>query len=120
MNKKLVHLLGTLLLIGLCQSSPATPGEAPLIQRVEVDPVKWCLVISGANFGDSAPLVALGGTTLRVKHISAGQLVATLPADVRPATYRLVVADARDGTKADTFLLEISPAFLYRSHPRGH
>lgn len=121
MRQKLIPILGMVLFISLCQYSMGVGASTPtpLIQRVEIDSRQRHLVISGSNFGDTAPLVALGGETLSVKRFSAEQVVAALPSGVRPATYRLMLTDARDATKSDSINLEISPSSLYRNTPRG-
>lgn len=119
MSKRTTQLL--FILAGLVASfggfavgggSVASP-LSPVILSAEPDFQQSVLVIRGAHFGTSVPTVHLADTTLEVKSASSDQIKATLPADVRPATYRLMVT-AKNGR-----YLVTSEAFnvgLYRRH----
>lgn len=122
MFKDRVQIVAMALTVALWQPAWAEPATAsairpPEITRVEIDAAKWRLVISGANFGDDAPAVRLGGQTLSIASASANRIVAGLPSAISPATYRLTLTDARDVSKTDSIDVQLSQ--LYRNTPRG-
>jgi hypothetical protein len=65
-----------------------TPG-LPVINEASV--ADGLLAISGQNFGNTPYSVFLGNTTLTVKTWTGTQIVATLPSNVTPGTYPLIV-----------------------------
>jgi hypothetical protein len=74
---------------------------APVILSATADLDQSTLVISGHYFGSTAPTVRLANQVLEVQRVSTDEIVARLPADIRPATYRLTVT-ARHGARAIT------------------
>jgi hypothetical protein len=79
-----------------------SPGPVlPVILSVAADFKQQTLVISGRQFGSSLPTVRLANTLLTVKTASTERIVASLPAGIQPATYRLTVT-AQDGRRAMT------------------
>jgi len=78
---------------------------APVILSVAPDVKQRTLVISGERFGATTPIVRLANRILEVKSASASRIVAGLPADVRPATYRLTVTvmNGRREVSSDAF-----------------
>ena len=68
-------------------------GVVPVVVRADVDPLEPDrLVIRGKHFGvKSAPTVLLASIPLDVLSFSDEQIVARLPIDAPPASYRLQV-----------------------------
>lgn len=63
----------------------------PVIVSTMVDFKENVIVITGHNFGSTPPIVRLADQVLQVKSYAANQVVASLPAAIPPATYRLTV-----------------------------
>lgn len=74
---------------------------SPMILSVATDFKQQTLIISGQYFGASMPTVRLANAVLTVKTASTDRIVASLPAGLPPATYRLTVT-AQDGRRAVT------------------
>lgn len=100
----------TLILLALAPHAGAggrgrTPP--PVIESVEVDPVQHRLTLSGSYFGGTAPLLILGKHRLEVSESTQTQVVAKLPIQLRPATYRLSVNNTQSSTEATSLYLQI-------------
>ncbi len=78
-----------------------------MILSAKVDTVQRRLVISGASFGRPPPTVTLGGQALSVVSFSPTEAVASLPADMEPATYLLTIKDAQNPRAANPVDLQI-------------
>jgi hypothetical protein len=82
-------------------------APAPVILSAKVDTVQRRLVISGVYFGRLPPTVTLGGQALSVVSFSPTEAVASLPADIDPATYLLTIKDAQNPRPANSVDLQI-------------
>lgn len=100
-----------LLAIGITACGYATAGGRPspgamppTIVKVAMDARKNALIITGWNFGSTSPTVRLADEVLDVKSFSDNRVVASLPANIEPATYRLTVtATGRNRLTSDVF-----------------
>lgn len=112
MNKQISYIIATVLMLALGQSVGAI-GRAtsdPVILSAELDIGQHHLIISGKHFGKTAPLVTIGGHRLEVSEFSPEQVVVTLSANLRPATYRLSVSNTQDPGRATFMYLQIPAA----------
>jgi len=74
-------------------AGPGTPRVAtPVILSTSVDFDDKVIVITGKEFGKTEPKVRLANHVLTVRSFTDGQVVANLPTDIPPATYRLTVS----------------------------
>jgi type VI protein secretion system component Hcp len=74
------------------------------ITRALADQEQELLTIRGFNLArHSAPKVTLGGLQLTVSSFSPTELLAVLPADFPPGSYRLVVSRGHESKRIDTF-----------------
>ena len=91
-RKKLNRLFSLVVMVGVfCTVSSAladTPG-LPVIYEASV--ANDLLTISGQNFGMTPYSVLLGNSKLTVNTWTGTQIVATLPQNVTPGTYPLIV-----------------------------
>jgi hypothetical protein len=78
------------------------PAE-PVILSTEVDLGNSLMTISGWNFGNSAPIVRLGGQIVMVESFSPTQIVIRLPSDIRLATYLLTVSTTGPASLSGAF-----------------
>jgi hypothetical protein len=106
------HLVATTLffLAWAPHAGAGRPGgmPAPVIESVEVNPVQHRLTLTGHFFGGVTPVLTLGKHQLEVSEATPTQVVAKLPRQLRPATYRLSVNNAPTTTEAVSFYLHIS------------
>jgi hypothetical protein len=89
----LIIIIGLTMLgqsVSAVQLRPRPPE--PVILSTAVDSKNELMTISGWNFGNSAPIVRLGGQIVVVESFSPTEIVVTLPSDVRLATYLLTVS----------------------------
>ena len=105
----------TLLLLALTAGSGAvgdekSNGHKPEISSVVVDVPNHRVTIRGEDFGQSKPDVTLGNRTLMVVSASAEQVVAVLPGDVGPGTYRLTLSKTPGHGLTDEFEVTIGAA----------
>ena len=70
---------------------PVPPAVLPVIIKTLVNPKENVMVISGRNFGSTAPIVRLADYILDVRRFSEQEIVVSLPRDTQPATYTLTV-----------------------------
>lgn len=94
--------------------SPAGAGgqgstPTPVVESVEIDPVGHRLNLSGRHFGSTAPLLMLGAHRLEVSESTQTQVVAKLPAQLRPAIYRLTINNLRPPSEATSLYLQFPP-----------
>jgi hypothetical protein len=80
---------------------------APVIESAEIDPVQHRLTLTGNFFGGSTPVLTLGKHRLEVSESTPTQVVAKLPLHLRPATYRLLINNAKSSTDAAKLYLQI-------------
>ena len=72
-----------------------SPGSAPpVIAKVAMSANENAIVITGWNFGGTAPTVRLGEYVLDVKTFSDNRVVAGLPPHLEAATYRLTLTSS--------------------------
>jgi hypothetical protein len=85
------------------------PGStpAPVIESAEIDPVQHRLTLTGNFFGGSTPVLTLGKHRLEVSESTPTQVVAKLPLHLRPATYRLLINNAKSSADATSLYLQI-------------
>jgi len=114
MLKQTVGMIGAILMAVHMQTAGAgglrTPTPIPMILSVETDSAAQHLIIAGQKFGSHPPGVTLGGRTLTVSKHSPTQVVADLPADLRPATYLLTVSDKQGRSYANSLYVQIALA----------
>lgn len=102
-----------LIIIGLATSGYASaaggrgnPGPiSPYIVKTSVDTKEKTLIITGRNFGASAPTVMLSDQVLEVKRFSDNEVVASLPRQLASATYGITVTTngARNRVSSNVF-----------------
>jgi hypothetical protein len=74
-------------------AGPGTPRvPTPVILSTSVDFDDRVIVITGKEFGKTEPKVRLANHVLTVRSFTDARVVANLPADIPPATYRLTVS----------------------------
>lgn len=85
------------------------PGNtpSPVIDSVELDTAQHRLTLTGNFFGASTPLLTLGKHQLEVSTSTPTQVVAKLPLNLRPATYRLVINSTPSSAEATSLYLQI-------------
>lgn len=90
-------------------ASAGRPGStpAPVIESAEIDPVQRRLTLTGSFFGGSTPVLTLGKQRLEVSESTPTQVVAKLPLDLRPATYRLLINNTKSSADATSLYLQI-------------
>lgn len=64
---------------------------SPTIVKTAIDAKESVLVITGRHFGTVTPTVTLADVVLDVKRFSEYEVVASLPRDLAPATYAVMV-----------------------------
>lgn len=74
----------------------------PLIMKTAVDVQKNLLVITGRNFGTTAPTVTLADQALQVQHFSEHEVVANLPPRLTAATYGVTVTVSSGRNRASS------------------
>lgn len=82
----------------------------PVVDSVEVDPVLRHLTLSGKYFGGTKPQVMLGRHQLEVRESTPTHVVARLPAQLRPATYRLSVNNTQAPSEPTSLYLQVLAA----------
>lgn len=107
-----------LIIIGLATSGYASaaggrgnPGPiSPYIVKTSVDAKEKTLIITGRNFGVTAPTVIMSGQVLEVKRFSENQVVASLPHPLAAATYGITVTSngARNRVTSNLFTATIA------------
>ncbi len=73
------------------------------VTSAAADPAAEWLTIRGRNFGGGVPRVILGGEPLEVVRHSPFEILAALPPDLEPGSYRLVVWRAPGEGRSDSF-----------------
>ena len=106
------------IIIGLATSGYASaaggrgnPGPiSPYIVKTSVDAKEKTLIITGRNFGATAPTVMLSDQVLEVKRFSENQVVASLPQPLAAATYGITVTSngARNRVTSNLFTATIA------------
>jgi hypothetical protein len=92
-QRLLIIIIGLTMLgqsVSAVQLRPRPPE--PVILSTAVDSKNELMTISGWNFGNSAPIVRLGGQIVVVESFSPTEIVIRLPSDIRLATYLLTVS----------------------------
>jgi type VI secretion system VgrG family protein len=105
----------TLLLLALTAGTGAigdegANGHKPDISSVAADILNHRITIAGENLGPGRLDVTLGNRTLLVVSASAAQVVAVLPSDVGPGTYRLTLSKTPGRGLTDEFEVTIGAA----------
>ncbi len=80
---------------------------APMIESVEIDSAQHRLTINGNFFGAKKPQLTLGKHRLEVSESTMTQVVAELPPNLQPATYRLSINSASSVVNATSLYLQI-------------
>ena len=92
-QRLLIIIIGLTMLGQSVSAMPPTPSPPePVILSTAVDSKNELMTISGRNFGNSAPIVRLGGQIVVVESFSPTRIVVRLPSDIRLATYLLTVS----------------------------
>lgn len=77
-----------------CVAYPESSSPRSMVPVVESTTINFnenVVVIRGRNFGSSRPDVRLAEHVLKVKRFSTGEITASLPPGIRPATYNLTI-----------------------------
>jgi hypothetical protein len=74
-----------------------------------VDADRRTMVVSGWHFGEGSAVVALGDRVLRIKSHSDSELVAELPTDISPGSYRLTITVTEPSTATKPSKLSSEP-----------
>ena len=85
-------------------------GHKPHISSVVADILNHRITIRGEDFGSAKPVLTLGNRTLMVLSASPQQVVAVLPGDVGPGTYRLTLSRTPGRGLTDEFEVTIGAA----------
>ena len=106
------------IIIGLaaCAAAAAAGGRgnpgpiSPYIVKTSVDAKEKLLIVTGSNFGATAPTVMLSGQVLEIKWFSDNEVVARLPRPLASATYGITVTSngARNRFTSNLFSATIS------------
>lgn len=107
---KLYLLVSALALLAWAPHALAgRPGNtpSPVIESVELDTVQQRLTLTGNFFGANTPQLTLGKHQLEVSESTPTQVVAKLPPNLRPATYRLLINNTPSFAEATTLYLQI-------------
>ena len=81
------------------------PGPIPpFIVMTAVDAKKKVLIITGRNFGATAPTVMLADQVLEVKRFTENEVVASLPQPLAAATYGITVTSNGGRSRATSNL----------------
>lgn len=111
----------TLLLIaGLTVCGVVTAGgrgssipPSPMIVKVSVDTQGKTLIISGRNFGTTAPTVMLADRALDVKRFSENEVVANLPNGLATATYGVSVTTSGNNRASSNLFSAMLPSAIH-------
>lgn len=109
-NSKLCILASTAALMAWAPHAAANgrgSPPAPMIESVEVDSAQHRLIINGNFFGTKKPQLTLGKHRLEVSESSMTQVVANLPPNLQPATYRLLINSASSVANATSLYLQV-------------
>lgn len=123
MKQSNARLFATTLALAAWVAPAAAGGRGsmptPVVESVEIDPMGHSLNLSGRHFGSSAPLLMLGAHRLEVSESSQTQVVAKLPAQLRPAVYRLTINNLQPPSEATSLYLQFpTPAEPLSSRDR--
>jgi len=107
-----------LLIAGLTVGGVATAGGRgsytplpPMIVKTSMDTQEKTLIITGHNFGTTAPTVMLADLALDVKRFSKNEIVANLPHGLAAATYGVSVTNSgKNRASSNLFSATLPPA----------
>lgn len=106
-----------LLFLGLTTYGVATAGrgipapQPPMIVKTAVDVPGRTLIITGRNFGASAPTVILADQIVEVKRFSEREVVVSLPRSLPAATYGVsVTTTGRNQASSNLFSATVPSA----------
>ena len=104
-------LLAMALAMGAFQAHARGPGGAtsPEVELIEIDALQQNLLLKGKFFKTNGTVVSLGHHQLAVTESSQTRVVAKLPPNLRPATYRVLVSQSHP---------HVNPASLYFQIPQ--
>lgn len=88
-----------------CVAYPEPRSPRSVVPEVESTTINFnenVVIIRGHNFGSSLPDVRLAQHVLKVKRFSAGEITASLPPGIRPATYYNLTITAHDPHKGSS------------------
>ena len=109
---KVTRIIQTALLVGgLITCGATTAGGrgaptllVPMILKTSMDMQASALIITGRNFGATAPTVTLADQVLEVKRFSEYEVIASLPRGLTAATYGVTVTTrGRNGASSNLF-----------------
>lgn len=110
MKQSNARLFATTLALAAWAAPAAAGGRGttppPVVESVEIDPAGSRLNLSGRHFGSSAPLLMLGTHRLEVSESTPTQVSAKLPAQLRPALYRLTINNLQPPSEATSLYLQ--------------
>jgi hypothetical protein len=96
-------------LLGKCEGDElSVPGAAPPeVEHLEIDASQQNLLLRGKYFKTNGTAVSLGHHRLEVTESSQTNVVARLPSNLRPATYRVLVSSSYPHVNAASLYLQI-------------
>ncbi len=84
---------------------------APVVESTTINRNENVVIIRGRNFGSGRPDVRLAQYVLKVKIFSEGEIIASLPPSIRPATYNLTItAHGPDTRSSEGFTMTLFAA----------
>ncbi len=98
-----ISLLALAVTAGSTFAVQLSSEAAPVILSTEVESSGRTMTIVGRNFGEQPPTVFLAERPLRVQAHSTTELTVALPADIRQATYLLMVSTPSGSAAVATF-----------------
>lgn len=111
MTKLKFHLLASTLalLVGAPYAVAGGRGSAPapVIEYVEIDSLQQHLTLNGNLFQASKLRLTLGKHLLTITEASQTQVVAKLPLNLSPGTYRLVIHSPASSAEAALLYLQV-------------
>lgn len=101
--------IALVLAMGTSQAHARGPGGAasPEVEHIEVDALQQNLVLKGKFFKTNGTVVSLGQHQLAVTESSQNRVVARLPPNLRPATYRVLVSSSHTHANAASLYFQI-------------
>ena len=101
--------ISLVLVMGTFHAHARGPGGAasPEVEHLEVDASQQNLLLRGKYFKTNGTAVSLGHHRLEVTESSQTNVVARLPSNLRPATYRVLVSSSYPHVNAASLYLQI-------------
>lgn len=108
-RRALTSVIALVLAMGTFQAQARGPGgvASPEVEHIEVDALQQHLLLTGKFFIANGTAVSLGHHHLAVTESSQTRVVAKLPPNLRPATYRVLVSASHPHVNAASLYIQI-------------